>query len=305
MKKVKILITGANGFIGSSLSNYFHYHHYQVVGISRKSNIKTLFQTVTSDYSTDELAHIIDSKSPQYIIHAAGTSSVGDSITNPKLDFDNSVLPFLSLLEAVRVSKNKPRIYFLSSAAVYGNPKIQPINETTPLNPISPYGYHKQISEQLAFEFANVYKIPLTILRFFSVFGPLQKNLLIWELYQQMAAKDQVTIDGTGEESRDYLHIEDLYNIFQFLLDLKNPPQKHILNIASGNSIKINKLVQLMSKVMKTNKSIIYKNNIRIGNPIHWEANITKLRSVTNQNLHFDFEKRLEATINIWQKSKS
>ncbi|PIU57691.1 MAG: hypothetical protein COS89_03895, partial [Deltaproteobacteria bacterium CG07_land_8_20_14_0_80_38_7] len=114
-----------------------------------------------------------------------------------------------------------------------------------------------------------------------------------------------VTIDGTGEESRDYLHIADLYNIFQFLLDLKNPPQKHILNIASGNSIKINKLVQLMSKVMKTNKSIIYKNNIRIGNPIHWEANITKLRSVTNQNLHFYFEKRLEATINIWQKSKS
>lgn len=305
MNKVKILITGANGFIGNSLSNYFHKQNYQVVGISRKSNIKTPFQTVTCNYSTDELTHIIDSKSPQYIVHAAGTSSVGDSITNPKLDFDNSVLPFLSLLEAVRLSRNKPRIFFLSSAAVYGNPKIQPIDETTPTNPISPYGYHKQICEQLASEFADVYKIPITILRLFSVFGPLQKNLLIWELYQQMAIKGHITIDGTGKESRDYLHIEDLCNIFQLLLDLKNPPQKHILNIASGHSIKINKLVQLMSKVMKTNSPIIYKNNIRIGNPIHWEANITKLKSITNQDFHFDFEKRLEDTINIWQKSKS
>src|SRR6266568_4070727 len=110
---------------------------------------REFFHRITG-YAVEELAALISDLKPTTIIHSAGSASVGLSLSQPSNDFNDSVALFQRLMEATRISGERPRVVFLSSAAVYGNPNILPVSELEPLLPISPYGYHKLMGEAIA-----------------------------------------------------------------------------------------------------------------------------------------------------------
>lgn len=304
-KSKKVLITGISGFIGQSLAEYFSKEPIKILGLSRKKISSSFYKSQTTTYQSKNLAKIIDQFKPDVIIHAAGSASVGESFESPRQDFESSVLLLNSLLEGVRLSEYQPLVVFLSSAAVYGNVKKLPISEQEILKPISPYGYHKMMSEILLKEYSTVFNIPVLIARLFSVFGPKQKRLLLWELYEQFQNKNKksVILEGTGKESRDYLYIEDLAGLLLKAI-VKNQKGFNILNFASGKSHSIKKVAYSMKKILQSQKKVVFKGKIRAGDPNKWRADISLLEDRLNEKIMTRFEQRLKQCLIEWQKLK-
>jgi UDP-glucose 4-epimerase len=295
----KIVITGASGFIGNSFGEYFSRNGYNVLGLTIDEIKSPKYSVRKITFSSEEIAKIVNDEKPDVIIHAAGSASVGFSLIDPGQDFYNSVIPFQSLLEGVRMSQCKPIIVYPSSAAVYGNPKRLPVKETDPLEPISPYGYHKVMGEKVAEEYSNLFSIPVLIIRLFSVFGPHQKKLLVWELFQKFANDQEVVLDGTGEETRDYLFIDNLTEILLTLLP-KLEGNFNILNLASGTSISVKELTYKIKNLMGSEKNVVFKNKVRQGDPMFWQADISYLQKLIGNNITRKFDEALKSCLEKW-----
>lgn len=215
------------------------------------------------------------------------------------IDFEKSVVLFQNILEGTRLSQKKPKIIYLSSAAVYGNAEILPINETIALHPISPYGYHKLLCEKLAEEYNQFYNISILVVRLFSIFGKKQKKLLIWELFQQFINDSEVIIKGTGNETRDYIYVDDLADIIHELFFVFKSGFK-IINVATGVTYSIKEIVTQIKKLLNSNKEIKIKGDMIPGNPLNWEADISLLQKILGEKKQIDFYKKLEFCINEW-----
>lgn len=301
----KILITGATGFIGKSLAKHYG-RKYKVTGLSRKKSQKNPYIIIKTNYSINQLSKIISRYKPDIIIHAAGSASVNSSLINPNRDYINSVDLFHRLIEGIRLSSVKPLTFLLSSAAVYGSPKKYPIYENSDNIPLSPYGYHKAINEILAKEYSNCFQIPFVVLRIFSVFGPLQKRLLIWEVYNKFKHSKEVIIEGSGDETRDYIHINFLANTIEKLYPIKkNTNLYEIYNLASGEEIKVKIVVNKIKKYLSSTKKIIYGGNIRVGHPKYWRADITKIKSILTSYSPDPFNTSLKLLIDEWEKANN
>lgn len=300
----RIIITGATGFIGRSLMAVFLNHSYVVLGLSRKYTKSPIPNIKSIRYNSSEITQIINKFKPNVLINAAGSASVEKSFINPQEDFHNSVNLVNILLEGIRRSFFKPLFVQLSSASVYKTKNNLPINETTTISPISPYSYHKIICDLAAKEYSYLFGVPVLIVRLFSVFGPNQRRLLLWEIYNKFANKNSksVIIDGTGEESRDYLYIDDFSYLLAHILNKVNSPCT-VLNIASGKSYKVKDIVNMIKTILKSNKPIIFKGHPQTGKPKNWQADISALKKLINiRELDLDFESKLRKCVKTWNK---
>jgi UDP-glucose 4-epimerase len=295
-----ILVTGISGFVGYSVAECFTRRGYFVTGLST-GNVNVPWTVQATSYTVEGITSLIQNIRPEIIIHCAGPASVGGSMMNPSEDFAGSVSLFHSILEGASKSGLKPLVIFPSSAAVYGNPEILPVTETAAIKPISPYGYHKVMCELLAKEYALCFNIPALVVRLFSVFGPRQKRLLLWEVFNQFINKPEVIIEGTGNESRDYIYIDDLADsLINLIPKLDN--NYTVLNIASGNSVTVRELTTKIKKYLNSKKPVSFKGIMRPGDPTHWCADISLLESITGKRVFFNFDERLEASLDQWLK---
>jgi UDP-glucose 4-epimerase len=186
---------------------------HEVIGIARRSQPDAGWpgRHIQADVATADLAGVISQCKPDAVFHGAGTASVAASIASPLDDLRAAVMTLVNLLEGVRKLAVRPLVIFPSSAAVYGNPAKLPVAEDAPAAPISPYGYHKLSCEVIAKEYASCFGVDTLICRIFSVFGPAHRRLLVWEIFEQLRGNEPaVKLQGTGQESRDYLHADDL-----------------------------------------------------------------------------------------------
>src|ERR1017187_1769973 len=119
-------------------------------------------------------------------INAAGTGNVPYSMTHPVSDFEANSLDTIRSLDGIRRYQPGCKYLHISSAAVYGNQQKLPIGEDDKLHPLSPYGWHKVVAEQICKEFTQIYKVNTAIVRPFSVFGIGLKKQLIWDLLQKV-----------------------------------------------------------------------------------------------------------------------
>ncbi len=299
----RILITGISGFLGSSLGEYFAARGAHVAGLSRRE-IPGSFpsENIKTDYEIAELAQVIKHFRPDVIIHAAGPSSVRDSMENPPEDFSKSVVLLQRLLEGVRISGVRPKVLFPSSAAVYGDPDRVPVTEDAPLKPISPYGYHKSMCEMLMEEYARVFGVPALVIRLFSVFGPRQKRLLIWELFDQFRSRQEVILGGTGDEARDYIHAADLACLIEQLL----PRAKDdflILNVATGRATTVREVAFLVKELMNSDKPVVFQGKTRPGDPLKWQADVSRCERLTARKVDLDFLSGLRSCLLQWGAS--
>jgi UDP-glucose 4-epimerase len=281
---VKLIVVGCRGFLGGVIGRRASQQGHDVVGIGTASqpDARWIGRYVQADVATTSIAALIENSSPDAIIYAAGTASVGASLRDPLQDFRASVLPWAGVLDSIRRSNRSPLVLFLSSAAVYGEPSSLPIPEGAAARPISPYGFHKLACETLAQEFASCFGARVAALRLFSVYGPAQRRLLLWELFNKPADDGQpvLRLEGTGEESRDYLHQDDVADVVlrlaARLADVRAGTSLSI-NVASGSETRVLDLARLLVGAVRP-ATIEPSPIARPGDPLRWQADITALR---------------------------
>jgi len=278
-----VLITGVAGFIGRYAARSFSKNGWEVTGVdvvspenAPLSNLKAYFSLNLPD---PEIDRILKDNTPDVCIHCAGRASVGLSISDPSSDFyDGAVLTF-ELLNALRQFAPACKFIFLSSAAVYGNPETLPVTEIQPTNPISPYGFHKLICEQLCREFYQVYGLPTAVVRIFSAYGPGLHRQVIWDICRKALTLNTVKLQGTGKESRDFIHAADIANAL-LVVARSSPMKGDVYNLASGKEVTIKALVDIILRQCGRESSEVFDGIIPDGTPSNWVADISKIRKL-------------------------
>ena len=227
--KIKVVVTGAAGYIGGQTMLALRDQGISVIGIDMRSMPAHLMSVPDRFYQEDfaskhGLDRILEHR-PQAVIHCAGTSLVGPSVSDPESYYRNNFVKTKSLLDYVIKHAPKTRIIFSSSAAVYGEPVITPCQESDPPLPVSPYGESKLMIEQMLAAYHRAYGLDYVAFRYFNACGadsqgrhgqaPGASHIIARVLESLRDGKefdlygaDYATQDGTCV--RDYVHVEDI-----------------------------------------------------------------------------------------------
>ena len=274
---MKILIIGSKGFIGSHALHYFSQAH-SVFGadIVNDYNTPNYFQV---DATNADFASIFSNHQYDVCINCSGAASVPLSFENPLRDYELNTHNVFKILYAIKQHQPNCKFINLSSAAVYGNPQYQPIDEKHPVNPISPYGRHKLYAEQICREFYELYDIATISLRIFSAYGPGLKKQFFWDLHKKATLHNTVELWGTGNESRDYIFIDDLVHGIETVMN-KALFDGTAINVANSCEVKIKNAASIFFQNYPKQKQFTFKGNIREGDPTNWKAETSKLKAL-------------------------
>ena len=171
------------------------------------------------------------------------------------------------------------RFVFLSSAGVYGNPAVLPIKEDAQMNPLSPYALHKVMCEEICFFFIRNYSFDIKIARIFSAYGAGLKKQIFWDMHKKIEETGQLNMFGTGNESRDYIHIDDVVQALYLIATCNS--DEVVFNVANGQETTIRQATELFAEYSCIGKDKINFNGyIREGDPINWRADISKISAL-------------------------
>jgi UDP-glucose 4-epimerase len=287
----RILIVGSKGFIGSQAVNYFTQAGYLVWGADVVSDYvsKNYFLI---DATNSDFREIFSNTTFDVCLNCSGAASVPDSINHPLRDFSLNVTNVFKILDSIKTYQSKCKFINLSSAAVYGNPTALPVKESNVTKPVSPYGVHKLISEQICNEFFQLFGIATCSLRIFSAYGEGLKKQLFWDLYQRSKLNNPVTLFGSGNESRDFIYIEDLLQAIQLVLE-KAEFQGQVINVANGDEVFIKDVVNDFYDLFEMKVEFQFSGETRAGDPLRWKANIDVLHALGYQR-RFSLEEGLK-----------
>lgn len=274
---MKLIIIGSQGFIGSHAFTYFSATEEvwgaDIIDPAEQKNFILLNKTHT------DFTEIFKGRSFDVCINASGNGDVSKSLKDPLYDYELNVFNTVKILESMRLYSPSCRFINFSSAAVYGNPSTLPIDETSALNPISPYGWHKLYTENICREYFNLFGIGSVSLRVFSVYGEFLRKQLFWDIYQKTLRSRQIELFGTGDETRDFIYINDLLKALSCII--KNERfEAQPINIASGAEISIKQASSLFCQGLGNDIKIAFNNISKPGDPLRWRADITLLKQL-------------------------
>ena len=284
--KMNILILGSEGFIGRYLVNYFISCGHVITGCDIVESSPATYQYQKLSILSSDFDSLFDGNFFDVCINAAGSGNVAYSIAHPLSDFEGNTASVAKVLDTLRKQQPSCKYVHISSAAVYGNPLQLPIVETDKPAPLSPYGYHKWISEISCLEYYQIFALPIAIIRPFSVFGNGLKKQILWDICTKLMAADTVELFGTGNESRDFIHINDLVLLIDLVI-AKSNFNMGIYNAASGTETSIHQIARIFEKHFDDSKTIHFSGQQKKGDPLNWVADITKVKALgfTNKTL--------------------
>jgi UDP-glucose 4-epimerase len=271
---MKILIIGSKGFIGSHCVTYFSEQHtvYECdVVVDYTNKQYTQIDVTNTDYHS-----VFEQQEYDVCINCSGAASVPDSIKYPQRDFMLNTVNVFKQLDAIKKHNPDCKYINLSSAAVYGNPEFLPISETHPLNPISPYGVHKKMAEAVCESFYKNYGLQTCSLRIFSAYGEGLKKQLFWDLHKKVKSNNDIFLYGSGSESRDFIHILDLVKVIDLVIE-NCKFKSDCINVANGKELTIKKVAEVFYEIYQPNVTIHFEGQTRLGDPVNWEADISKI----------------------------
>jgi len=257
-------VTGGAGFIGSHLVNRLVKQGYKVTVLDnlltgKLENVKEFldgsgFKFVKGDVrvrrDVEEAVKDVD-----VVFHLAAITSVPYSFKHPNVTMKVNVEGARNLLEACLRGRVE-RFIYVSTCAVYGEPEYLPINEKHPAKPISPYAESKLEAERLCMEFQETYGLKTTVLRPFNVYGPGMRNDqyggVIARFIERLRIGKPPIIYGDGEQTRDFVHVEDAVRAIILALDNEKAVGK-TFNVATGVATSIKRLAQLMIDLFGAN----------------------------------------------------
>jgi UDP-glucose 4-epimerase len=265
-------ITGASGFIGNLLFMRLAADGFRVAGVDIvEPPADRPGHSVTAPLGQSALDRLAERTGPPDIVyHFAGGSAVGPSFMDPLEDFNRAVPPTAELIEWLRRSAPRARLLFASSAAVYGNRHLGPIPETTELAPVSPYGVHKAVCEELLRGAHRVFGLDTVTTRIFSVYGAGLRKQILFDSCVKLAASPTLVLGGTGCEVRHFIDCDDLLSALITATERAGPGQT--INVAGSEPIRMEQVAAMTceawQKVTGEHRAYAFSGASRPGDPL-------------------------------------
>jgi len=285
----KVVVTGGAGFIGSHLAEQLARDGNEVIilddlSTGKMGNIERIINEKNVNFVEGSILDLplLEKvfRGIEYVFHHAASISVAESTEYPLKYNENNITGTLNVLLAAQ--KNEARkVIFASSSAVYGDPIELPTREDVFLNPLSPYAISKLVGEYYCKVFKELYNLSTVCLRYFNVYGPRQDYLSeytdVITSFIKTASEDlPPTIFGDGEQSRDFVYVEDVVSANTILAENSFALT---YNVGSGHSITINRIAEIIINLLRSKQTQIYK-RVRTGDAKHTLADITRIKSL-------------------------
>jgi len=258
---VKVVVTGAAGFIGSHVAESLVRDGYEVVGIdcftdyyprpAKEENLRLLrqsdrFRLVEARLQDAELLPLLDGAS--HVYHLAAQAGVRASWGREFAHYtDHNVLATQLLLEAA-LRAGRPTVVYASSSSVYGDARSLPLREDGPCQPVSPYGVTKLAGEHLSLLYHRCHGLPTVSLRFFTVYGPRQRPDMAFHRFLK-AARDggAIALFGDGQQTRDFTYVDDIVAAVRAAALSGRPGS--VYNVGGGERIALHEVLRLVETV--------------------------------------------------------
>ena len=315
-KKTKAIITGVAGFAGSYLAEQLLLKGINVFGLvapkEKLDNISSIKSGLELErfnlLNASKVNNYIKKVKPDYIFHLAAIASVGKSFGSAQKVYDVNFTGSMNLFEAAYALKNLNKLIFISSSDIYGTfkPKTKVLDETQPLNPISPYGISKAAGEYLAQYYFNNYDLPVVRIRAFNHTGPKQTTDFVIPSFCSQIAKiaksgkpGKIRV-GDLSARRDFSDVRDI--VRGYYLAAVNGKPGEVYQLCSGKAVSVDKVLKIIIKLSGTivtrelNKKLLRKSDIPIlcgssqkaGKDLGWFG-------------RFKLEETLKATLDFWR----
>jgi UDP-glucose 4-epimerase len=253
-KKIKVIVTGGAGFIGSHLTNRliedgFDVHVIDNLSAGKKSNVHPRATLHVKDITNLPSIKPIF-RGATFVFHLAALPRVQFSIEHPLEAHAANVNGVLNVLIAAQAAGVKRVIYSASSSA-YGDQKHMPLQETAPANPKSPYGLQKYIGELYCKVWSDIYGIETVSLRYFNVYGPRQSSegayaLVIARFMKLRSQGKPMTITGDGKQTRDFTSVHDVVRANMLAMKSTKVGAGEAINIGAGKNQSIKRIAELI-----------------------------------------------------------
>jgi UDP-glucose 4-epimerase len=304
---MKALVTGGAGFIGSNIVKLLEEREYKITVYDNLSTgyLKNIERIKNLTFIKGDILDVIELQNAMsgvdLVFHLAANIGNVKSIQNPVYDSEVNVIGTLNVLESSRKAGVK-KIVYSSSAAIYGEPKYQPIDESHPAEPDSPYGVSKLAGEKHCLCYSKIYNLEIVCLRYFNVYGINQRfdeyGNVIPIFTKQLLNKGNIKIYGDGEQTRDFINVKDVARANVLAAEKKG--LTGAFNVGAGVPTSINHLSKMMLEITNSKDCIEYSER-RKGEVLHSLASIEKARSLFDYQPKIDLETGLKEYINWFQ----
>ena len=316
IKNKNILITGAAGFIGSHLfeeliknenyiividnfNDYYHGKEQQFDEISKNYESTKDYLLIKGDL-LDKSVYDKNDCDIDIIFHLAAQAGVRYSIEHASAVSNNNIVGIVNILEYA-LHNNVKKVVYASSSSVYGNPIYTPLDEDHPKNPISPYAVSKLVGEIYSDLYFREYNLPITSVRFYTVYGPRGRpDMAIRKFFNLILQDKEILIYGDGEQLRDFTFISDIVD--GLILAAENDDSiGEIFNLGISNPVSVNNLVEKMYDLANKPKQVRYVDKQQ-GDVDVTYSNTDKAKKILNYNPIINIDEGLRKTFE-WQKS--
>ena len=318
---MNILITGCAGFIGYHLTErLLKNQKFNVIGIDNLNdyydvklkkyrlsllikNKNFLFRKMDiSNYS--KLYNLFIDNKFKYVVNLAAQAGVRYSIKNPNKYFKSNIHGFYNIILLSKEFKIK-HFVFASTSSVYGNQNKYPIKEDMNTDlPLSFYAATKKCNEVIAHSFSNIYKLPVTGLRFFTVYGPLGRpDMALYMFTNKIINKKNVTLFNYGNHERDFTYIDDIVEAIEKVIlkpSIKKIPY-NIFNIGGNKSYKLKKFLSIIESILNKKARILFK-PLQKGDVTKTMADSSKLDKYINKKKYVNLKLGINSFIK-WYRS--
>ncbi|MBI4832431.1 MAG: NAD-dependent epimerase/dehydratase family protein [Candidatus Lindowbacteria bacterium] len=301
---MRILVTGAAGFIGSWLSERLLALGHEVTGIDcltdyyppqiKRQNLEAAlqhsrFSFLEQDLLNADLTQLLGNC--EAVFHQAAQAGVRASWGRDfEIYINNNILATQRLLEAAKSVALK-RFVFASSSSVYGDAQKIPVSEDDPTHPMSPYGVTKLAAENLCQLYHKNFGIPTVALRYFTVFGPRQRpDMAFHRFIRALLRGEMLPVFGSGEQTRDFTFVEDA--VSANVLAMEKGRNGAIYNIGGGSRISLNRAIELLEQIV-AKKAVRNQSGAQKGDVMHTWADTTRAREELGFAPQCNFEEGL------------
>ena len=313
LENSRIFVTGAAGFIGSTLCEKLLQKNCYVTGLDNFSNYylnkeKNLINLKTNPNFSFIQGDILDSdlminstKNVDFIFHLAAQPGVRFSLENPNITNKINTEGTLNILQS-SVKNNVKKIVNVSSSSVYGNPQYTPVDENHPKIPISIYGVSKLAAENYCKIFYNIYDLNVVSLRYHTVYGPRGRpDMVVFKWIDSLLNNKNITIFGDGNQTRDMTFVNDIVDGTIKAAENDNV-SGDVFNLSSGRTVTMNYVLEQLTSLIGVNPLIEYQNP-RQDDATDTHGNIEKANKILNYIPQTSIEEGLKLTIDWYKNS--
>jgi UDP-glucose 4-epimerase len=256
-----VCITGGAGFIGSHLAEAFVALGDRVLVIDdlssgRRENVPGGAELHVLDIRSHEAAALVERAGIDVLVHQAAQMDVRRSVADPAFDADVNVVGSIRLLEAARKGKVRQVLFASTGGAIYGEQDFFPADEGHPLRPLSPYGVSKLAVERYLYFYHVTYGLDVTCLRYANVYGERQNPHgeagVVAIFLTKLLRGEDATINGDGEQTRDYVHVSD---VVRANLAAADRPGFHVFNVGTGHETSVLELYRELTVALGVDRA--------------------------------------------------